>query len=144
MPAPRDRRRAEAGDAGHRRQESPPPPPAPAASEAGGKAAATHNSNIHWPCNTRLQLEPPSTCTRLRSSPGLPAREEDEEAEAGPSTAARSRAAGAERHRHPLLQPAAMFNPPAPGSEGASGRRGGGACAGARRRRAERPLGWSR
>lgn len=104
---------------GSRRPPSLPLPPLPGASEEGGKAAVTHNSNIHWPCSTRLQLEPPSTCTRLRGSPGLPAgKEETEEEAARPSSAARSRAAVA-----------AMSDPRAPGSEGARG------VAGARRGR---------
>lgn len=94
--------------------------------------AVTHNSTIHWPCSTRLQLEPLSTRIRLRGSPGLPADDEEKtEAARGPSAAAKSRAV-------PPL--AAMLPPPGPGSEGRwrpppNCRRGGGAAAGARRAR---------
>lgn len=137
--------RAGPGSTGPRRGRTLRPPhksePLHTTPPPGGRAAVTHNSTIHWPCSTRLQLEPLSTCTRLRGSPGLPTGDEEKtEAAKGPSTAPKSRATP------PLT---AMLPPPGPGSEGGGGPRPT-AAAGAelpweREGRAARPLAvWSR
>lgn len=137
--------RAGPGSTGPRRGRTLRPPhksePLHTTPPPGGRAAVTHNSTIHWPCSTRLQLEPLSTCTRLRGSPGLPTGDEEKtEAAKGPSTTPKSRATP------PLT---AMLPPPGPGSEGGGGPRPT-AAAGAelpweREGRAARPLAvWSR